>query len=128
MTTEEFEQMKKHAALGFEMLKHSERGVLKIAATIALSHHEKWDGSGYPKALEGDEIPLHGRIVAVADVFDALGHDRVYKKAWKLEEIYNLLKDQRGVHFDPKLIDIFFENLDEFLSIRDRFQDAGLDG
>jgi len=123
LTAEEFETMKNHAHLGFEMLKHSERPMLKAASTIALTHHEKWDGSGYPQGLKGEEIPLKGRLVAIADVFDALGHDRVYKKAWPLEEILQFFKEQSGKHFDPALIELFFENLDEFLTIRDRLQD-----
>jgi PAS domain S-box-containing protein len=123
LTVEEFETMKTHAQLGFEMLKHSERPMLKTASTIALTHHEKWDGSGYPNGLKGEDIHIKGRIVAVADVFDALGHDRVYKKAWPLEEILQFFKEQSGKHFDPCLINLFFENLDEFLVIRDKFQD-----
>ena len=118
---EEFEIMKTHAALGYEMLKASHQPLLKTAATISYEHHEKWDGSGYPRGLKGEEIHLHGRITAIADVFDALGHDRVYKKAWPLEEILNLFKEGRGKHFDPNLIDLFFSNLDEFLGIKEAF-------
>ena len=115
--------MDTHALLGYDMLKHSQRSLLKMAATVAYEHHEKWDGSGYPNQLSGEEIHIYGRITAVADVFDALGSDRVYKKAWDDEKIFELFRNERGKHFDPKLIDIFFENLDEFLAIRDRFKD-----
>ncbi len=115
--------MNTHAALGYEMLKHSNRPLLKMAAIVANEHHEKWDGTGYPKGLSGENIHIYGRITALADVFDALGSDRVYKKAWDDERIFNLFKEERGKHFDPKLVDIFFEHLDEFLKIRETFRD-----
>ncbi|MDD3007307.1 MAG: HD domain-containing protein [Arcobacter sp.] len=119
----EREIMNTHAALGYEMLKHSNRPLLKTAAIVANEHHEKWDGSGYPKGLRGENIHIYGRITALADVFDALGSDRVYKAAWNDEKIFNLFKEERAKHFDPKLIDIFFEHLDEFLKIRETFKD-----
>ena len=103
------------------MLKNSHRDIMKVAIIIANEHHEKYDGTGYPKGLKGEEIHIYGRITAIADVFDALGSDRVYKKAWKLEDILDLMKKERGYHFDPKLIDIFFENLEAILKIRDTF-------
>lgn len=112
-----------HTQLGYDMLKHSDRPLLKMAATIAYEHHEKWDGTGYPNATKGEDIHIYGRITAVADVFDALGSDRVYKKAWEIDEILTFFKKERGKHFDPKLIDIFFENLDEFIEIRDKHID-----
>ncbi len=115
--------MDTHAALGYEMLKHSARPLLLMAATVANEHHEKWDGSGYPRALRGEEIHIYGRITALADVFDALGSDRVYKKAWEDARIFTLFKEERGKHFDPTLIDIFFDHLEEFLVIRDRLKD-----
>jgi HD-GYP domain-containing protein (c-di-GMP phosphodiesterase class II) len=119
----EREIMNTHSQLGYDMLKHSNRPLLKCAATVAYEHHEKWDGTGYPRKLKGEEIHIYGRITALADVFDALGSDRCYKKAWDDERIFNLFKEERGKHFDPKLIDIFFEHLDEFLKIRDKFKD-----
>jgi response regulator RpfG family c-di-GMP phosphodiesterase len=122
-TDEEFEYMKKHAQLGFDMLKGSSRPLLKAAAIVAHEHHEKYNGKGYPRGLRADEIHIYGRITAVADVFDALGSDRCYKKAWDDEKIFDLFKKERGEHFDPKLVDIFFKHLDEFLAIRDRFKD-----
>lgn len=115
--------MNTHAQLGYDMLKSSNRKLLKTAATIALEHHEKWDGSGYPNGKAGEDIHLYGRITAVADVFDALGSERVYKKAWDDEKIFNLFKQESGKHFDPKLVGIFFTNLDEFLKIRNTFTD-----
>ncbi len=120
---EEFEYMKKHAELGYEMLKHSNRRLLKAAATVAYEHHEKWDGSGYPRGLKDEEIHIYGRITAIADVFDALGSDRCYKKAWEDEKIFKLFKEERAKHFDPKLVDVFFEHLDEFLAVRDAYKD-----
>ena len=122
-TPEEFEVMKKHAELGHEMLKYSNRPILHTAAIVAYEHHERWDGKGYPQGLAKEEIHIYGRITAIADVFDALGSSRVYKKAWDDEKIFQLFKDERGKQFDPKLIDIFFENIDEILEVRDRLSD-----
>ena len=119
----EREIMNTHANLGYEMLKHSNRPLLKMAAIVANEHHEKWNGSGYPKGLSGENIHIYGRITTLADVFDALGSDRVYKKAWNDEKIFNFFKEEKAKHFDPKLIDIFFEHLDEFLKIRENFKD-----
>ena len=118
--------METHAELGYNILKSSERTLLKAAAIVAYQHHEKWDGSGYPKGLKGEEIHIYGRITAFADVFDALGSDRVYKKAWPDEKVFNLFKEERGCHFDPKLIDLFFENLDSILAIRNEFKDENV--
>ena len=115
--------MDTHVTLGYDMLKNSSRPLLKIAAIVAYEHHEKWDGTGYPNNKKGEDIHIYGRITAIADVFDALGSDRVYKKAWNDEKIFNLFKEERGKHFEPKLVDIFFENLDKFLEVRDRLKD-----
>jgi len=123
LTADEFEIMKTHAELGYQMLKSSNRPILKAAALIAHQHHEKYDGTGYPRGLKGDDIHIYGRIIALADVFDALGSDRVYKKAWGDDEIFSLLNEQKGKQFDPKLIDIFFENLPDFVTIRSQFKD-----
>jgi len=121
---EERKIMDTHAQLGYDMLKNSHRPLLELAATVAYEHHEKWNGSGYPRGLKEEEIHIAGRITALADVFDALGSDRVYKKAWDDERIFNLFKEERGKHFDPTLVDIFFDNLDEFLKVRDQFKDV----
>ena len=120
---DEFEVMKTHAQLGYEMLKHSSKPILKAAAIVAGEHHEKWDGSGYPRGLKGEGIHIYGRITAVADVFDALGSERVYKKAWEMDRILTLFKEQRGKHFDPKLVTLFLDNLDKFTIIRDKYKD-----
>ena len=115
--------MDTHAQLGYDMLKYSQRPLLKMAATLAYEHHEKFDGTGYPNGLKGEKIHIYGRITALADVFDALGSDRVYKKSWNDDEIFKLFKEERGEQFDPKLIDIFFKNLDDFLAIREKLKD-----
>ena len=115
--------MDTHAELGYNILKGSERTLLKAAAIVAYEHHEKWNGTGYPNKLSGEEIHIYGRITALADVFDALGSDRVYKQAWNDEKIFGLFEQERGEHFDPKLIDLFFAHQAKFLAIRDAFKD-----
>ncbi len=124
---EEFAHMQRHAELGYEMLRHSSRTLLKAAATVAYEHHERWTGGGYPRNIQGEDIHIYGRITAVADVFDALGSDRCYKDAWDDEKIFDLFKEERGRQFDPKLIDLFFENLDEILAVRDKYKDVFAD-
>lgn len=123
LTPEEFEVMKGHARLGYELLKDSGSETLRAGAEVAISHHEKYDGSGYPNGLKGSKIPLFGRIVAVADVFDALTSERPYKKAWSLEDACRFLEDGRGKHFDPLCVEAFLAGWDEVLDIRQRFQD-----
>ena len=120
---EERKIMDTHAQIGYEMLRYSSRPLLNAAAIVAYEHHEKWDGTGYPRGLKGKDIHIYGRITALADVFDALGSDRCYKKAWDDERIFKLFKEERDKHFDPKLIDIFFNNLDEFLKIREKLKE-----
>jgi HD-GYP domain-containing protein (c-di-GMP phosphodiesterase class II)/phosphoribosyl 1,2-cyclic phosphodiesterase len=115
--------METHTELGYHMIKNSKRPLLKSAAIVAYQHHEKWDGSGYPNKLSGTDIHIYGRITAIADVFDALGSDRVYKKAWDDEKIFQLFKNERGKHFDPTLIDLFFENIEEIKKAREEFKD-----
>jgi len=105
------------------MLKHSERKLLRCAAIVANEHHEKWDGTGYPNQLKGEEIHIYGRITALADVFDALGSERCYKKAWSDEKILQLFNKETGKHFDPHLINIFLDNIEEFYTIRKKFKD-----
>ena len=122
-TQQEREIMQEHSRLGYEMTKGSDRAILKTASVVAYEHHEKYDGTGYPQGLKGDEIHIYGRITALADVFDALGSDRCYKKAWSDDKIFTLIKEEREKHFDPKLVDIFFENIDEILAIRQRYRD-----
>lgn len=118
LTYDEFQQMKLHSQIGFDMLKSSNRELMKTAAIIAQQHHEKYNGSGYPHGLKEKDIHIFGRIVAVADVFDALIQDRVYKNAWKLDEIIDFFEKEKGNHFDPVLIEIFLKNLDKFLQIK----------
>jgi len=120
-TDEEFEVMKNHSIIGYEMLRGSNRPILQTSAIVAHEHHEKWDGTGYPRGLKNDEIHIYGRITAIADVFDALASDRPYKKAWELDKILDLLKDGKGNHFDPQLIELFLNNLDDFLQIKNKF-------
>jgi len=116
--------MNTHAELGYNMIKNSQRPLLKAAAIVAYEHHEKWDGSGYPRGLSGEDIHIFGRITALSDVFDALGSDRVYKKAWDDDKIFKLLQEERAKHFDPQLIDLFFDNLEKILKIRATFADT----
>ena len=123
LTEAEFEIMKSHAEIGYSVLKGSKREVLRAAAIVAYEHHEKYNGKGYPQGLKGEDIHIFGRITAIADVFDALGSDRVYKSAWSDEEIFELFRKEKSEHFDPQLIDLFFENLELFLKIRDRYKD-----
>ena len=100
------------------MLEKSGRSVLRLAAEIAHSHHENWDGSGYPRGLRGEEIPISGRITMVADVFDALGSDRCYKDAWEWQRIKDFITEQRGIKFDPKLVDLLMDHWEEAIAIR----------
>ncbi|WP_263832337.1 HD-GYP domain-containing protein [Sulfurospirillum oryzae] len=120
---EEREIMNTHSMLGYEMLKHSQRELLKMAAIVAKEHHERYDGKGYPDKKSGEDIHIYGRITALADVFDALGSERVYKPAWDDEKIFALFQEERGKQFDPKLVDIFFEHLDAFLEVRENLKD-----
>lgn len=123
-TPEEWEIMKQHATFGGRILHGSSSALLQAGETIALSHHEKWDGSGYPKGLAGEEIPLWGRICAVADVFDALTSKRPYKDAFSNEKSLQIMKEGRGKHFEPKLVDLFMEDLDEVFVIQERHKDV----
>lgn len=120
---EEIEIMKTHASIGYEILKKSKRPILQAAAIIAGQHHEKYNGKGYPEGLAGEDIHLYGRIVAIVDVFDALTHKRCYKEAWSLEETVDFMQSQRGKHFDPHLLDLFFSDIDQLVDINTRFLD-----
>lgn len=121
LTAEEYDIMKQHTVKGGEILAGSPSELLQMAQKIALTHHEKFDGQGYPQGLKGDAIPLEGRIVAVADVFDAILSRRVYKPAFALEKALGLLEQGRGRHFDPEVVEAFFAAQDEILQVRDRF-------
>ena len=113
--------MKTHARIGADILAGHESEILEMARVIALTHHEKWDGSGYPQGLAGEDIPLPGRIVALADVFDALTSVRPYKKAWDVAAAVDYLNQNSGRHFDPSLVKVFVQNLDEIIQIKDRY-------
>lgn len=106
---EELAEMRKHTLIGYEILRYGGSGILQTAASIALTHHERWDGEGYPHGLKGEAIPLGGRITAIADVFDALSHHRVYKDAWPVEDAWNYLRSHSGTLFEPRLVDLFFQ-------------------
>ena len=123
LTDEEFEIMKTHAQQGYDMLCFSNRSILKTAAEIALTHHEWWNGNGYPQKLKATQIPLCGRIVAVADVFDALSHDRCYKKAWPINEVVEHMMKNKGVQFEAKLVDLLVEHIDDFVKIKEEYAD-----
>ena len=121
----EWEIMKQHATNGGQILGGSDAGFVKLGEVIALTHHEKWDGSGYPKGLKGKKIPLAGRIVAIADVFDALTTRRPYKEPFSLEKSYSIISGSRGSHFAPDVVDAFFAAEDEILSIKEEYKDEG---
>ncbi|NDV27788.1 HD domain-containing phosphohydrolase [Desulfovibrio sp. JC010] len=124
LTPEEFELIKTHTTIGHEILKHSERPIMKAAAIVAYEHHEWWNGNGYPCGLAGEDIHIYGRIIGIVDVFDALGSERVYKKAWPIEKIKEYFEESKGKQFDPHLTDLFFENVDEILQLRRTFPDG----
>ncbi|HKP96186.1 MAG TPA: HD domain-containing phosphohydrolase [Fibrobacteria bacterium] len=121
LTPEEWEIMKTHTQMGFEMLKDSKLDVLQMGALVAVQHQEKFDGTGYPKGLKGEEIHIYSRITTVADVFDALGSERSYKQAWAVVDIIQYFAEGRGTHFDPRLVDLLLAHLDDFLAVRRDF-------
>ncbi len=117
LTDEEYNEMKNHSEIGYNMLKDSKNAILQAGAIISLEHHEKFNGTGYPKGLKGEEIHVFARITAIADVFDAISSVRCYKDAWSIEESFDLLKSEKGRHFDPVVVDAFFEVKDKILNI-----------
>jgi putative two-component system response regulator len=121
LTSEEWAIMREHPVIGARIIGVHTIGLLHMAHDIALTHHERWDGSGYPRGLQGEDIPVVGRIVAVADVFDALTTQRPYKKAWPLNEAIAYIREQRGKHFDPRLVDVFLEQLPAVLEVKERW-------
>lgn len=123
LESEEWKIMKQHTAIGANILKGSQIGFVRMGAMIAMMHHEKWDGSGYPGGLKGNQIPLAGRIVALADVFDALTSERPYKEAFSIEKSNGIIGQGRGSHFDPAVVDAFFSIQDQILDIKDQYQD-----
>lgn len=123
---EEFEVIKTHTTMGYDMLRRSRGRVLQAAAIIALEHHERYDGAGYPHGRRGKDIHIYGRIIGIADVFDALGAERVYKRAWSLDEILDYFRREGGRQFDPDLVEIFFANIEEILDIRNALPEEAL--
>jgi len=123
LTDDEREVMKRHTVIGKEILGTSTRPLLRAAAIIALEHHERWDGKGYPLGKVAADISLSGRIVSLCDVFDALFTKRVYKDAWPLEKVLALFKEESGGAFEPRLVDILFEHIDDFIDVTKRFKD-----
>ena len=122
-TPEEFKVITQHTEIGYRILAGSDSELLKIAAVIAWTHHERYDGTGYPRGLKGHDIPLEGRITAIADNFDALTTQRVYKPAYDFDHAKDLMLKERGTHFDPELLDIFFGSLDDVKRIYEQFAD-----
>jgi len=121
LTDEEFEQIKTHSEIGYHILSGSSSPLLELGAVIAYTHHEKYNGTGYPRQLAGEAIPLEGRIAAVADVYDALTSNRVYRKAWSVEKTAELLVRDKGSHFDPQIVDLFLDSMQIVQSIKQRF-------
>lgn len=124
LTDEDWVLMRAHAEIGHQILDGSDSTILQTAATIARTHHERWDGAGYPRGLGGDDIPIEGRIAAVADVFDALTSTRVYRPAFTLDETIQILRKDRGTHFDPTILEVFMDGLDEAIVISERYADG----
>jgi response regulator RpfG family c-di-GMP phosphodiesterase len=120
----EWETMQKHAQFGLDILQRSSRPLMKMGSIIAISHHERWDGTGYPNGLAGEAIPLAGRITALIDVFDALGSRRSYKQAWSDQSVIDLILQERGKQFDPSLVDLLMANLNTFRALREQFPDS----
>ncbi len=121
LDSQEWEVMSQHPRFGAEIIGDHDSEVLGLAREIALNHHEKWDGSGYPQGLEGSEIPISARIIAIADVFDALTTERPYKRAWSVDDAIRYIDDNSGIHFDPTLVAAFHRVLDDILAIREQY-------
>ncbi|MBB4821621.1 putative two-component system response regulator [Pseudomonas alcaligenes] len=121
---DEWVVMREHVRIGAEIIGEHPSGLLRMARSIALTHHEKWDGSGYPNGLRGEEIAIEGRIVAIADVFDALTSERPYKKAWSVEDAIALLREQSGRHFDPSLVELFISQMPAVLEVKERWAEG----
>lgn len=123
LTDDEMNIMKNHPNIGADILGEGDSDLLRLARSIALTHHEKWDGSGYPNGLAGEDIPIEGRIVALADVFDALTSKRPYKEAWSIEKTMDLIKSQSGLHFDPTLVNLLIQEMDQILAVYHKWQE-----
>ena len=127
LTDQERKKMQFHTVIGALILKDSKAEILENSKIIALTHHEKFDGTGYPQGLKGEAIPIEGRIVALADVYDALSSKRCYKDPFPEEKVLSILRESRGAHFDPVILDIFLNNMDSIRTIKDRFTDTAKD-
>jgi putative nucleotidyltransferase with HDIG domain len=127
LSGEEWALMQKHAQFGLDILQRSNRPLMRKASEIAISHHERWDGTGYPHGLAADNIPIAGRITALVDVFDALGSRRSYKEPWSGASIVEHIRSERGGQFDPALVDLLMQHLETFHALRQRFPDSPLD-
>jgi putative two-component system response regulator len=123
LTPEERRIMEQHSEIGFRILSGSRSELLTLAAQIAWTHHERVDGNGYPRRLGGEDIPLEGRMAAIADVFDALTSNKVYKKASPLTQAVEIMREGRGSHFDAELLDLFLDSMDEVVRIKERYAD-----
>ncbi|MFU6379150.1 two-component system response regulator [Metapseudomonas otitidis] len=124
LDADEWAVMRQHVSIGANIIGEHPSGLLRMAQRIALTHHEKWDGSGYPNGLAGEDIPIEGRIVAIADVFDALTSERPYKQAWPVEEAVAFLREQSGQHFDPDLVELFIQQLPAVLEVKARWAEG----
>ncbi|MCB1644514.1 MAG: two-component system response regulator [Pseudomonadales bacterium] len=123
LTEEEWVIMRTHCEVGARIIGHDDSALLRMARTVAMTHHERWDGTGYPHGLSGTDIPTVGRIVAVADVFDALTSHRPYKEAWPVSKARAVMLEASGSHFDPQMVEAFFDNLDDMLIVRDQYSE-----
>lgn len=119
----EWGKMRMHAEMGANLLSDHNSLLIQLAASIAMSHHEHWDGNGYPNQLKADSIPIEGRITAISDVFDALTSTRPYKQAWSIDEAFRYIKDKAGTQFDPRLVELFIKNIDKIIAIREQYCD-----
>ncbi len=126
LDNKEWHEMQRHAVYGANIIGKHKSEILKMAYDIAIGHHEKWDGTGYPYWLKGDNIPLSARIVSIADVFDALTSDRPYKEAWSVDKAIELLEKESGTHFDPKLVSLFIQNLPKILLAKEKYSEASV--
>jgi putative two-component system response regulator len=126
LTVDEFEKMKEHSEIGYRILTGSRYEMLDVAATVAWTHHERFDGTGYPRGIAGDDIPIEGQVAAVADVFDALTSHRVYREAFPVDEALSMVEGSREKHFAPDVFDAFSDSIDEVLAIRDEYADLGI--
>jgi response regulator RpfG family c-di-GMP phosphodiesterase len=123
LSREEFETIRYHTNIGYEILKNSNREIMEAAVIAAQQHHERWDGKGYPKGLKGEDIHIYGRITALSDVFDALTHRRIYKEPWAIHRVLDYVREQKGKHFDPRLVTIFLDNINEIMAINEKYPD-----